>query len=70
VVTLADARRIIAAAEKKADDIGQPVNVAVVDSGRNLLALPSWIADQASRGTDRGEVPFSISDPFARTPKR
>jgi len=38
VVTLADARRIIAAAEKKAEDIGQPMNIAVVDAGGNLVA--------------------------------
>src|SRR6059058_3072305 len=38
MVTLADARRIIAAAERKAQDIGQPMNIAVVDSGGNLVA--------------------------------
>ena len=38
MVTLADAKRIIAAAEKKADEIGQPMNIAVVDSGGNLVA--------------------------------
>src|SRR5436305_14513066 len=38
MVTLADARRIIAAAEKKAEEIGQPMNIAVVDSGGNLVA--------------------------------
>jgi uncharacterized protein GlcG (DUF336 family) len=38
MVTLADARRIIAAAEKKADEIGQPMNIAVVDAGGNLVA--------------------------------
>jgi uncharacterized protein GlcG (DUF336 family) len=37
-LTLADARTIIAAAEKKADDIGQPMNIAVVDAGGNLIA--------------------------------
>jgi uncharacterized protein GlcG (DUF336 family) len=37
-LTLADARRIIAAAEKKADEIGQPVNIAVIDAGGNLMA--------------------------------
>jgi uncharacterized protein GlcG (DUF336 family) len=37
-LTLADARTIIAAAEKKADDIGQPMNIAVVDAGGNLVA--------------------------------
>lgn len=38
MVTLADARRIIAAAEKKADSIGQPMNIAVADAGGNLVA--------------------------------
>src|SRR5262245_7350747 len=38
MVTLADARRIIAAAEKKADEIKQPMNIAVVDAGGNLVA--------------------------------
>jgi uncharacterized protein GlcG (DUF336 family) len=38
MVTLADARRVIAAAEKKAGEIGQPMNIAVVDAGGNLVA--------------------------------
>ena len=38
MVTLADARRVIEAAEKKALAIGQPMNIAVVDSGANLVA--------------------------------
>src|SRR5690349_21583799 len=38
MVTLADARRVIAAAEKKAQEIGQPMNIAVVDAGGNLVA--------------------------------
>jgi len=38
MITLADARRVIAAAENKADDIGQPMNIAVVDAGGNLVA--------------------------------
>jgi uncharacterized protein GlcG (DUF336 family) len=38
MVTLADARRIIAAGEKKAQEIGQPMNIAVVDGGGNLVA--------------------------------
>lgn len=38
MITLADARRIIAAAEKKAIEIGQPMNIAVVDEGGNLVA--------------------------------
>ena len=35
---LEDARRIIAAAEKKAAEIGQPMNIAVADEGGNLVA--------------------------------
>ena len=38
-ITLEAARSIIAAAEKKAEDIGQPMNVAVVDEGGNLVAF-------------------------------
>jgi uncharacterized protein GlcG (DUF336 family) len=38
MITLADARRIIAAAEQKAQEIGQPMNIAVVDQGGNLIA--------------------------------
>src|SRR5437763_7640739 len=37
-MTLADARRVIAAAEKKAQEIGQPVNIAVADEGGNLVS--------------------------------
>src|SRR5262245_38169676 len=38
MITLGDARRIIAAAEKKAMEIGQPMNIAVADSGGNLVS--------------------------------
>ena len=38
MVTLEDARRVISAAETKALEIGQPMNVAVVDGGGNLVA--------------------------------
>ena len=38
MVTLADARRVIAAAEAKAAQIGQPMNIAVVDGGGNLVS--------------------------------
>jgi uncharacterized protein GlcG (DUF336 family) len=38
MVTLNDARNVIAAAEKKAAEIGQPMNIAVVDAGGNLVA--------------------------------
>jgi uncharacterized protein GlcG (DUF336 family) len=38
VITLSDARRVIAVAEAKARDIGQPMNIAVVDAGGNLVS--------------------------------
>ena len=38
MVTLEDARRVIAAAEAKAAEIGQPMNIAVADGGGNLVA--------------------------------
>lgn len=38
MVSLEDARRIIAAAEKKAHEIGQPMNIAVADEGGNLVS--------------------------------
>src|SRR5690242_7965497 len=38
MVRLEDARRIIAAAEKQAQKIGQPMNIAVADEGGNLVA--------------------------------
>ena len=37
-MNLADARRVIEAAEEKAEKIGQPMNIAVVDGGGNLVA--------------------------------
>jgi uncharacterized protein GlcG (DUF336 family) len=36
--TLAEARAIIAAAEKSSEEIGQPMNIAVVDAGGNLVS--------------------------------
>jgi uncharacterized protein GlcG (DUF336 family) len=39
MIQLTDARRIIAAAEKKSEELGQPMNVAVVDAGGNLIAF-------------------------------
>jgi len=35
-ITLEDARRVIDAAERKATEIGQPMDIAVVDAGGNL----------------------------------
>ncbi|MBW4038091.1 MAG: heme-binding protein [Acidobacteria bacterium] len=46
-VQLEDARRMIAAATKKAQEIGQPMNIAVVCAGGHLLAFErmenAWI---------------------------
>lgn len=38
MLTLADARTIIAAAEKKAAEMKHPMNIAVVDAGGNLVS--------------------------------
>jgi uncharacterized protein GlcG (DUF336 family) len=38
MITLNEARQVIAAAEKKAVEIGQPQNIAVVDEGGNLVS--------------------------------
>jgi hypothetical protein len=35
--TLADARQIIATAERRAIELGQPQNIAVVDAGGNMI---------------------------------
>ena len=38
MINLETDRRVIAAAEKKAAEIGQPMNIAAVDAGGNLVA--------------------------------
>jgi uncharacterized protein GlcG (DUF336 family) len=38
-ITLEEARKVIAAATKKASEIGQPMNIAVVCAGGHLLAF-------------------------------
>jgi uncharacterized protein GlcG (DUF336 family) len=38
MITLSDAKAVIAAAEAKATEIGQPMNIAVADGGGNLIA--------------------------------
>ena len=38
MIDLETARKVIAAAEKKAAEIGQPMNIAIVDAGGNLVA--------------------------------
>ncbi len=38
MITLNEARNIISAAERKASEISQPMNIAVVDDGGNLIS--------------------------------
>ena len=38
MIRLEDARKMITATEKKAKEIGQPMNIAVVDEGGNLIS--------------------------------
>jgi uncharacterized protein GlcG (DUF336 family) len=58
MVTLRDARDLIAAAERRAQEIGQPMNIAVVDEGGNLIAHArmdgAWI----------GSIDISINKAF------
>jgi uncharacterized protein GlcG (DUF336 family) len=58
MITLNVARNVIAAAEKKAAAIGQPMNIAVVDAGGNLISHirmdGSWI----------GSIDISIKKAF------
>jgi uncharacterized protein GlcG (DUF336 family) len=54
MLTLKDARKIIASASKKATEIGQPMNIAVVDGGGNLLAF------ERMEGAWLGSIDISI----------
>jgi uncharacterized protein GlcG (DUF336 family) len=58
MVTLQDARRVIAAAEKKAVEIKQPMNIAVVDEGGNL------VSDVRMDGAWIGSIDISINKAF------
>lgn len=58
MITLADAKKIIAAAERKAADIGQPQNIAVVDEGGNL------VAHERMDGAWLGSIDISINKAF------
>jgi uncharacterized protein GlcG (DUF336 family) len=58
MVRLEDARKIITAAEKKAQELGQPMNIAVVDEGGHL------IAHARMDGAWLGSVDISINKAF------
>ena len=57
-ITLAQARTVVEAAEQKATEIGQPMNIAVVDVGGNLVTHArmdgAWI----------GSIDISINKAF------
>jgi len=64
VITLEEAQKILSAAEQKAGEMGQPMNIAVMDAGRNLVAFHrmdgAWVAstdiaiDKAFTSAGRG----------------
>jgi uncharacterized protein GlcG (DUF336 family) len=56
--SLEDARRVIAAGEESARQLGQPMNIAVVDAGGNL------IAHERMDGAWIGSVDVSINKAF------
>jgi len=57
-VTLEAARNVIRAGEEKARDIGQPMNIAVVDAGANLVAF------ERMEGAWIGSIDISINKAF------
>jgi uncharacterized protein GlcG (DUF336 family) len=72
VITLEEAQRIISAAEHKARQMGQPMNIAVMDAGRNLVAFHrmngAWVAsidiaiDKAFTSAGRGLTTRKIGE--------
>jgi uncharacterized protein GlcG (DUF336 family) len=57
-VSLADAKRVIAAGEDAAREMGQPMNIAVVDAGGNL------VAHERMDGAWIGSIDISINKAF------
>ena len=72
MITLEEAQSIISAAEDKARQMGQPMNVAVMDAGRNLVAFHrmdgAWVAstdiaiDKAFTSAGRGLTTRKIGE--------
>ena len=72
MITLEEAQRIISAAEEKARQMGQPINIAVMDAGRNLVAFHrmdgAWVAstdiaiDKAFTSAGRGLTTRKIGE--------
>ena len=57
-VSLEEARRVIRAGQEKATEIGQPMNLAVVDAGANLVAF------ERQEGAWLGSIDISINKAF------
>ena len=72
MITIEEAQRIISAAEHKAGQMGQPMNIAVMDAGRNLVAFHrmngAWVAsidiaiDKAFTSAGRGLTTRKIGE--------
>ncbi len=58
MIALSDAQRVITAAEAKAREIGQPMNIAVVDAGGNL------VSHVRMNGAWIGSIDISINKAF------
>ena len=66
MVTLEDARKIIAAAERRAKEIGQPMHIAVADQIAKAVNATVISLDDAPRGYadfDRGVARKFVIDP-------
>ena len=72
MITLEEAQKILSAAEQKAGEMGQPMNIAVMDAGRNLVAFHrmngAWVAstdiaiDKAFTSAGRGLTTRKIGE--------
>ena len=72
MITLEEAKGIVSAAEHKAQQMGQPMNIAVMDAGRNLVAFQrmdgAWVAsidiaiDKAFTSAGRGLTTREIGE--------
>ena len=72
MITLEEAKKIVSDAEQKAQQMGQPMNIAVMDAGRNLVAFQrmdgAWVAsidiaiDKAFTSSGRGLTTRKIGE--------
>jgi uncharacterized protein GlcG (DUF336 family) len=72
MITLQEAQRVVSAAERKAQEMGLAMNVAVMDAGRNLVAFHrmdgAWVAsidiaiDKAFTSAGRGLTTRKIGE--------